>query len=98
MQDYIMQRVIDVANYILDTGYTVRQTAQVFGVSKSTVHKDVTERLPQINENLAQDVRVVLEKNKAERHLRGGEATRLKYSSLRRKQAGSAQENALLKD
>lgn len=83
MQDYILQRVIDVANYILDTGFTVRQTAQIFGVSKSTVHKDVTERLPQINENLAQDVRVILEKNKAERHLRGGEATRLKYSSLR---------------
>ncbi|HHU77207.1 MAG TPA: sporulation transcriptional regulator SpoIIID [Firmicutes bacterium] len=83
MQDYILQRVIDVANYILDTGYTVRQTAQIFGVSKSTVHKDVTERLPQINENLAQDVRVILEKNKAERHLRGGEATRLKYSSMR---------------
>lgn len=83
MQDYILQRVIDVASYILDTGYTVRQTAQIFGVSKSTVHKDVTERLPQINENLAQDVRVVLEKNKAERHLRGGEATRLKYSTMR---------------
>jgi len=83
MQDYILQRVIDVANYILDTGYTVRQTAQIFGVSKSTVHKDVTERLPQINGNLAQDVRAVLEKNKAERHLRGGEATRLKYNSLR---------------
>ena len=53
MQDYIFQRVIDIANYILDTGYTVRQTAQIFGVSKSTVHKDVTERLPQINGNLA---------------------------------------------
>lgn len=98
MQDYILQRVIDVANYILDTGYTVRQTAQIFGVSKSTVHKDVTERLPQINENLAQDVRVVLEKNKAERHLRGGEATRLKYSSLRRNKSGLVHENAVLED
>lgn len=95
MQDYILQRVIDIANYILDTGYTVRQTAQIFGVSKSTVHKDVTERLPQINENLAQDVRVVLEKNKAERHLRGGEATRLKYSSLRSDKAELINEDAV---
>lgn len=95
MQDYILQRVIDIANYILDTGYTVRQTAQIFGVSKSTVHKDVTERLPQINENLAQDVRVVLEKNKAERHLRGGEATRLKYSSLRNDKAELINEDAV---
>lgn len=98
MQDYILQRVIDVANYILDTGFTVRQTAQIFGVSKSTVHKDVTERLPQVNENLAQDVRVVLEKNKAERHLRGGEATRLKYNSLRRNKSGLVHENAVLED
>jgi len=95
MQDYILQRVIDIANYILDTGYTVRQTAQIFGVSKSTVHKDVTERLPQINGNLAQDVRVVLEKNKAERHLRGGEATRLKYSAMRREDSGIASESAV---
>lgn len=94
MQDYIFQRVIDIANYILDTGYTVRQTAQIFGVSKSTVHKDVTERLPQINGNLARDVRVVLEKNKAERHLRGGEATRLKYSAMR-EDSGVASENVV---
>ena len=95
MQDYILQRVIDIANYILDTGYTVRQTAQIFGVSKSTVHKDVTERLPQVNENLAQDVRVVLEKNKAERHLRGGEATRLKVRSLRSDKAELINEDAV---
>jgi putative DeoR family transcriptional regulator (stage III sporulation protein D) len=81
MQDYILQRVMEIAEYIMETGFTVRQTAQVFGVSKSTVHKDVTERLPQINANLAGDVRKILEKNKAERHLRGGEATRLKYLS-----------------
>lgn len=79
MQDYILQRVMEITSYILDTGYTVRNTAQVFGVSKSTVHKDVTERLPQINTHMAQEVRRILEKNKSERHLRGGEATRRKY-------------------
>ena len=86
MQDYILQRVMEIANYIIETGFTVRQTAQVFGVSKSTVHKDVTERLPQINVNLAGEVRKILEKNKAERHLRGGEATRLKYLSEKQSQ------------
>ncbi|NLJ56921.1 MAG: sporulation transcriptional regulator SpoIIID [Firmicutes bacterium] len=90
MQDYILQRVMEIAEYIMETGFTVRQTAQVFGVSKSTVHKDVTERLPQINANLAGDVRKILEKNKAERHLRGGEATRRKYLS-QRKQAEQAE-------
>lgn len=84
MQDYILQRVMEIAEYIMETGFTVRQTAQVFGVSKSTVHKDVTERLPQINANLAGDVRKILERNKAERHLRGGEATRQKYLSQRK--------------
>lgn len=79
MQDYILQRVMEITNYIMETGFTVRKTAQVFGVSKSTVHKDVTERLPQINSKLYQEVRAILEKNKAERHLRGGEATRRKY-------------------
>ena len=79
MQEYILQRVMEISNYIMETGFTVRQTAQVFGVSKSTVHKDVTERLPQINEHLFREVRKILEKNKAERHLRGGEATRRKY-------------------
>ncbi len=79
MHDYILQRVMEISTYILETGYTVRQAAQVFGVSKSTVHKDVTERLPQFNTHLAGEVRKVLERNKAERHLRGGEATRRKY-------------------
>jgi len=79
MNDYIWQRVIDIANYVLSTGDTVRSVAEVFGVSKSTVHKDLTERLYQINPGLAEQVRVVLENNKAERHLRGGEATRKKY-------------------
>lgn len=79
MQEYIRQRVLEISQYIIETKATVRQTAQIFGVSKSTVHKDVTERLPQINQQLAQQVRQVLAQNKAERHLRGGEATRRKY-------------------
>ncbi|HHU31968.1 MAG: sporulation transcriptional regulator SpoIIID [Zhaonellaceae bacterium] len=79
MQDYIRQRVLEISNYIVESRVTVRQAAKIFGVSKSTVHKDVTERLPEINEELAVKVRAVLEQNKAERHLRGGEATKNKY-------------------
>lgn len=79
MRDYILERVLDVSYYIVENQATVRQTARKFGVSKSTVHKDVTERLPQINRGLSFDVRKVLGINKAERHLRGGEATRKKY-------------------
>ena len=79
MQDDIRQRVLEISNYIVESRVTVRQAAKIFGVSKSTVHKDVTERLPEINEELAVKVRAVLEQNKAERHLRGGEATKNKY-------------------
>ncbi|MDN5323918.1 MAG: putative DeoR family transcriptional regulator, stage sporulation protein [Clostridia bacterium] len=79
MQEYIRKRVLEICEYILESAQTVRQTASVFGVSKSTVHKDMTERLPIINKELAKQVREVLEKNKAERHLRGGEATKRKY-------------------
>ena len=79
MQDYIRKRVLEVCHYMLDTTATVRQTAGVFGVSKSTIHKDMTERLPMINQELARQVKYVLERNKAERHIRGGEATRRKY-------------------
>ncbi len=79
MQDYIRQRVLDISKYIIETSATVRHTATIFGVSKSTVHKDITERLPVINEQLSQKIRVILDTNKAERHLRGGEATRKKY-------------------
>ncbi len=82
MQEYIIKRVLEISNYILESSSTVRQTAAVFGVSKSTVHKDVTERLPEINEELAERVRHVLELNKAERHIRGGEATRKKYKDI----------------
>lgn len=85
MHDYIYQRVLEISDYILKTEATVRQVARNFGVSKSTVHKDVTERLPQINRHLARQIKKILDKNKAERHLRGGEATRRKYLSLREK-------------
>ena len=68
MQDYIQKRVMDISNYILESQATVRQTATIFGVSKSTVHKDITERLPVINEMVAKQVRDILENNKAERH------------------------------
>lgn len=79
MQEYIQKRVLEICAYILETQATVRQAAQVFQVSKSTVHKDMTERLPSLNKQLAQEVRAILKHNKAERHIRGGEATRRKY-------------------
>jgi putative DeoR family transcriptional regulator (stage III sporulation protein D) len=85
VHDYIHQRVLEISNYIVETRATVRQVARNFGVSKSTVHKDVTERLPEVNRNLARQVKKILEKNKAERHLRGGEATRRKYLALKQK-------------
>ena len=78
MKDYIEERAITIANYIIDHNATVRQTAKAFGVSKSTVHKDVTDRLVQINPALARQARSVLDVNKSERHIRGGLATREK--------------------
>ena len=79
MKDYIEQRAIEIANYIIEEKTTVRQAAKKFGVSKSTIHKDITERLEQINTNLASQARTVLELNKSERHIRGGMATKKKY-------------------
>ena len=79
MKSHIEQRVIIIGKYILEKKTTVRQAAKVFGVSKSTVHKDITERLQEINPLLAKEVKLVLEKNKSERHIRGGMATKLKY-------------------
>lgn len=79
MKDYIQKRVMDLSCYITERKATVRQAAKHFGVSKSTVHKDVTERLPDINRDLASEVKLILEINKAERHIRGGEATKQKY-------------------
>ncbi len=86
MKDYIRKRVLDISQHILDSKHTVRQTAAVFGVSKSTVHKDMIERLPEINKRMAGKVRQVLEVNKSERHIRGGEATRKKYIAAKENQ------------
>ena len=82
MKDYIEERAINIANYIIESNATVRQTAREFGVSKSTVHKDCQERIQVINPQLAAEVRKVLDMNKAERHIRGGLATREKYLHL----------------
>ena len=79
MADYIKDRVISVAYYTIETGATVRETAKVFGVGKSTIHKDLTDRLSKIDKVLYEKVKEVLKTNKEERHLRGGEATRQKY-------------------
>ena len=79
MKEYIEERAISIANYIIESNATVRQTAKTFGVSKSTVHKDVTDRLMQINPALAKQARQVLDVNKSERHIRGGLATKEKY-------------------
>ncbi len=82
MKEYIEERAMEIANYIIENNATVRQAAKVFGISKSTVHKDSTERLEQINPSLAAEVRKVLDVNKSERHIRGGLATRKKYKHM----------------
>ena len=82
MKEYIEERATEIANYIIETNATVRQTAKKFGVSKSTVHKDVVERLPRSNSSLARNARKVLDVNKSERHIRGGLATKEKYMHL----------------
>lgn len=79
MTDTIEERACELAVYMIETGATVRSAAKHFGVSKSTVHKDLCQRLPQCNKSLYKQVRPVLEQNKAERHIRGGLATREKY-------------------
>lgn len=79
MKDYIENRAIELAYYILENNATVRSTAKKFKISKSTVHKDVTERLQEINPSLDSCVRIILNNNKAERHIRGGIATKNKY-------------------
>lgn len=79
MKTYIEERAMEIARYIIDNNTTVRQAAKHFGISKSTVHKDVTERLVQVNPSLAAEARKVLDVNKSERHIRGGLATREKY-------------------
>ena len=77
--NYINARVLKEAQVIMETGYTIREIAKMFHVSKSTVHKDIASRLLHINSGLAIEVRKVLDENKAERHIRGGQATKLKY-------------------
>ena len=79
----IDERAIELAHYIIDSKDTVRGAAKKFGISKSTVHKDVSERLKKMNPSLAREVRRILDENKAERHIRGGMATKLKYSHLK---------------
>lgn len=79
MRDYIVERVLSTAAYILETGATVRACARRFKISKTTVHKDMRERLPQIRPEQAAEVNKVLLFNKADRHIRGGLATRMKY-------------------
>ena len=85
MKSYIEERAVEIAKYIIDNNATVRQTAKQFGISKSTVHKDVTERLSQVNPILAREARKVLDVNKSERHIRGGLATREKYLHQKQK-------------
>ncbi|SFD64398.1 Stage III sporulation protein D [Bacillus sp. UNCCL81] len=79
VHDYIKERTIKIGKYIVETKKTVRVIAKEFGVSKSTVHKDLTERLPEINPDLANEVKEILDYHKSIRHLRGGEATKQKY-------------------
>jgi putative DeoR family transcriptional regulator, stage III sporulation protein D len=83
LKNHIEERAVAVANFIVSSNSTVRETARRFGISKSTVHKDITDRVEKIDPELARSVRKVLEVNKAERHIRGGLATREKY--LRRR-------------
>ena len=79
MKGNIEERACKLAAYIIENGATVRSAARKFGISKSTVHKDISERLPRFNGPLYQQVKEVLEVNKAQRHIRGGIATRKKY-------------------
>ncbi|NLM83361.1 MAG: sporulation transcriptional regulator SpoIIID [Clostridiales bacterium] len=82
MKTNIEERACDLAIYIIETKATVRSAAKKFGISKSTVHKDLSERLESINRPLYLQVKKVLEQNKAERHIRGGLATRMKYKGM----------------
>ena len=79
MKEYIEERVLELAAYVIEAGSTVRGAARHFKISKSTVHKDLTDRLNELNPILAEEVKHVLDNNKAERHIRGGLATRRKY-------------------
>ena len=95
----IEERAVKLAKYIIDSKDTVRGTAKKFGISKSTVHKDIASRLLTINKALADEVRKVLDENKAERHIRGGQATKLKYKreheKLQKNNVSNAKVNVL---
>ena len=91
--DAIRERVETLGRYICDTHATVRDTAKKFGVSKSTVHKDMTQKLPLYNAAMSAVVRAVMEENKAERHLRGGEATKMKYLMIRKQSEDEAKDD-----
>ena len=82
MADTIQMRACELAVYIIETGATVRKAAKHFGISKSTVHKDLCQRLPMYNRRLYEQTRLILETNKAQRHIRGGIATKKKYESM----------------
>jgi putative DeoR family transcriptional regulator (stage III sporulation protein D) len=82
LQELIEERTIEEAKYIINSMATIRKTARLFGVSKSTVHKDLTERLPGISINLAEEVRTLFELNFENKHIHGGEATRKKYKEI----------------
>ena len=82
VKDYIYERCLTLAEFIIENKATVRSAAKKFGVSKSTVHKDISERLIKINPHLASKIREILDENKAERHIRGGLATKNKYKKI----------------
>lgn len=90
MKRYIEERAVELAEYIIDKKVTVRAAAKMFGVSKSTVHKDITERLVKIDPVLANKARIILEANKAERHIRGGQATKRKYQQIAKNKYNNA--------
>ena len=79
MKGIVEERAVELGEYILENRTTVRGAAKKFGISKSTVHKDVSERLKRVNPRLYREVKDILEINKAQRHIRGGLATRMKY-------------------
>lgn len=89
MKDYIEERAITLSEYIVEKKTTVRDTARIFNISKSTVHKDVSERIWQIDKELAKKVQDILLYNKADRHLRGGNATKHKYELLKNNKKSS---------
>lgn len=84
MKDRLSDRAVILGQYIIENNSTVRKTAKVFGISKSTVHKDVSQRLPKIHPQLYPEVKKILEKNKQERHIRGGMATKKKYEQMKK--------------